>query len=77
MTCLQHPQLTLIPFALSEITTNLNMYNSSDDNQTNLFAPKLSELMGDPKMVTHLHDAFLEDLIGMMLIYNTYPTVSP
>ena len=52
----------------SSSTTNSSMINSSDDNQTDLFAPELSELMGNPEMVEHLHAAFSEDLIGMMLV---------
>ena len=79
MTHLQHPQLTLTPFALlenttdsdmsnSSITTNPSMIDSSDNNQTDLIAPELSELMGDPEMVEHLCAAFSEDLISMMLV---------
>ena len=44
------------------------MINSSDNNKTDLFAPELSELMGNPEMVEHLRAAISEDLIGTMLV---------
>ena len=44
------------------------MIDSSDNNQTDLFAPELSELMGNPEMVEHLCAVFSEDLISMMLV---------
>ena len=52
----------------SSSPTNPSTINSSDDNQTDLFAPEPSELMGNPEMVKHLCTAFSEDLIGMMLV---------
>ena len=54
----------------NSLSTTNSSTNSSDNNQTNLFAPELSELVGDPKMVEHLHAAFSEDLISSMLVQN-------
>ena len=79
MTHLQHPQLTLTPFTLSEnttdpdmsnssSTTNPSMIDSSDNNQIDLFSLELSELMGNPEMVEHIHAAFSEDLISTILV---------
>ena len=48
--------------------TNPNTTTSSDNHPLDLFAPELSELVSDPKMVKHLHAAFSDDPIRSMLI---------
>ena len=74
-----HHQKVLIDFNMSNPSsiTDPSMTNSSDNSQLDLFTPEFSELVGDPKMVEHLHAAFSDDLIGSMLIqYYQYMSLS-
>ena len=48
--------------------TNSNTTTSSDNHPLDLFAPELSDLVSNPKMIEHIHAVFSDDPIGSMLI---------